>query len=82
MLKIEIIILSLIAVISFIIGVIINVIDMTRNREHNKPDKDKNSLTEVLSITKTLIDFKLPKVDDYDDPVIIRNIEVEEDKDK
>ena len=82
MLKIEIIILSLIAVISFIIGVIINVIDMTRNREHNKSDKDKNSLTEVLSITKTLIDFKLPKVDDYDDPVIIRNIEVEEDKDK
>ena len=80
MIKIEIIILSVIAVVSFIIGVIINIIDIYKNNTDSK-SKD-NSITDVFTITKTLIDFGLPKVEEYDDPVIIKTIDIEEDKDK
>lgn len=82
MFKILIIILSLIAVISFIIGVVINVVDKFKNSNRDRYEKNNNGITDVLSITQTLIDFKLPEVDNYDDPIIIKNIEVEEDKDK
>ena len=80
MIKIEIIILSIIAVVSFIIGVIINIIDIYKENTNNKDNT--NSFSDVLSITKTLMDFGLPQVEEYEDPVIIKTIEVEEDKDK
>lgn len=82
MIKIEIIILSIIAVVSFIIGVIINIIDIYKENTNNKDKDNTNSFSDVLSITKTLMDFGLPQVEEYEDPVIIKTIEVEEDKDK
>ena len=82
MIKIEIIILSIIAVVSFIIGVIINIIDIYKENTNNKDKDNTNSFSDVLSITKKLMDFGLPQVEEYEDPVIIKTIEVEEDKDK
>lgn len=81
MIKIEVIILSIIAIVSFVIGVIINIIDIISNNS-NKKDDDGNTLTDVFTITKSLFDYGLPKVEDYDDPVIIKTIDIEEDKDK
>lgn len=81
MIKIEVIILSIIAIVSFVIGVIINIIDIMSNNS-NKKDDDGNTLTDVFTITKTLFNYGLPKVEDYDDPVIIKTIDIEEDKDK
>ena len=48
----------------------------------NKKDDNNNTLTDVFTITKTLFNYGLPKVEDYDDPVIIKTIDIEEDKDK
>lgn len=81
MIKIEVIILSIIAIVSFVIGVIINIIDIMSNNS-NKKDDNNNTLTDVFTITKTLFNYGLPKVEDYDDPVIIKTIDIEEDKDK
>ena len=81
MIKIEVIILSIIAIVDFIIGVIINMIDIMSNNS-NKKDDNNNTLTDVFTITKTLFNYGLPKVEDYDDPVIIKTIDIEEDKDK
>ena len=81
MIKIEVIILSIIAIVSFVIGVIINIIDIMSNNS-NKKDDNNNTLTDVFTITKTLYNYGFPKVEDYDDPVIIKTIDIEEDKDK
>ena len=81
MIKIEVIILSIIAIVSFVIGVIINIIDIMSNNS-NKKDDNNNTLTDVFTITKTLFNYGLSKVEDYDDPVIIKTIDIEEDKDK
>ena len=81
MIKIEVIILSIIAIVSFVIGVIIYIIDIMSNNS-NKKDDNNNTLTDVFTITKTLFNYGLPKVEDYDDPVIIKTIDIEEDKDK
>ena len=95
--KIELIILSIIAVLSFVTGVVINLIDLYRGKEIEKDnehlvedeyqkaviDKIKQSVPEIDE--KTIIDIDIPRVkanDEFELPVIIQTLPYEEDNKK
>lgn len=93
--KIELIILSIIAILSFVTGVVINLIDLYRGKDIEKDNqhfvedeyqekvvnKIKQSIPEIDD--KTIVDIDIPHVkrdDEYDMPVIIQTLPYEEKK--
>ena len=93
--KIELIILSIIAILSFVTGVVINLIDLYRGKDIEKDNKHsvedeykgevinkiKQSIPEIDE--KTIVDIDIPRVksdDELDIPVIIQTLPYEGDK--
>lgn len=93
--KIELIILSVIAILSFVTGVVINIVDIYRekdilknNRHPVDDDYEKKIINQIMKNNpdledKTIVDINIPKVKEkieFEMPVIIQSYPTDEDK--
>ena len=93
--KIELIILSVIAILSFVTGVVINIVDIYREKDilkNNKhpvdDDYEKRIINQIMKNNpdledKTIVDINIPKVKEkieFEMPVIIQSYPTDEDK--
>lgn len=87
--KVEIIILIIIAILSFITGVVINILDYKFKKDNKKLEAirrnnyktELNETKNLFNITKTIFNIKSKektKEEYYEEPVIIKVIEKEE----